>query len=101
MDEPRRIQSIGSLVSQLISRRGYAQIAATNQFQSVIESVIGQGLAAHVTVGKLRRGVLVVFADDSVVIQELTFQKRSILARIEKELPEANVTDLRFKVQAK
>ncbi|MEL6109810.1 MAG: DUF721 domain-containing protein [Planctomycetota bacterium] len=101
MDQPRRIQSIGSLVSQLISRRGYAQIEATNQFQTVVESVVGQGLAGHVTVGKLRRGVLAVFADDSVVVQELMFQKQSILTRIEKELPEANVTDLRFKVQTK
>ena len=74
MSEPRRIQSIGSLVSELISRRGYAQIAANDRFQSVIESAVGQGLAEHVTVGKLRRGVLAVFADDSVVVQELTFQ---------------------------
>ena len=100
-DPKRKIQSIGALVSELISRRGYAQVETNDRFQSVIERVVGQGLAKHVTVGKLRRGVLAVFADDSVIVQELTFQKRSILKRIEEELPEAKVTDLRFKVQAK
>ncbi|MEO1524653.1 MAG: DUF721 domain-containing protein [Planctomycetota bacterium] len=101
MSEPKPIQSIGSLVSQLISRRGYAEIAATDQFHSVIASVVGKSISEQVTVGKLRRGVLAVFATDSVIVQELTFQKRSILSRLAKELPEANVNDLRFKVQAK
>jgi len=93
-----KVQSIGSLVSQLISRRGYAQVAATNQFHDAIAKAVGANLAAVITVGKLNRGVLKVFADDSVTIQELTFQKRAILKSIQKEMPDAKVTDLRFGV---
>jgi predicted nucleic acid-binding Zn ribbon protein len=93
-----KVQSIGSLVSELISRRGYAQIAATSRFHEAISKAVGPNLAAVVTVGKLNRGVLKVFADDSVTIQELTFQKRAILKSIQDELPDANVTDLRFAV---
>ncbi len=96
-----RVQSIGTLVSQLISRRGYAQSAATDQFHSVISAVVGRDLSNEISVGKLNRGVLRVFATDSVTIQELTFQKRAILKRIQSELPESKVTDIRFKVQAK
>ncbi len=98
--EPKKhkVQSIGSLVSQLISRRGYAQVAPTNRFHDAIAAAVGQELAAEITIGKLNRGVLKIFAKDSVTIQELTFQKRSIIKRIEKEMPDAKVTDLRFAV---
>ncbi|MCO8121731.1 DUF721 domain-containing protein [Stieleria sp. TO1_6] len=96
--EKPKVQSIGSLVNQLISRRGYAQVAATDQFHHVISAAVGRDLAGDVTVGKLNRGVLRVFASDSVTIQELMFQKRAIIKRIEKELPDAKVNDIRFKV---
>lgn len=92
------VQSIGSLVSQLISRRGYAQIAATDRFNAAVAAAVGKDLAAEITVGKLNRGVLKIFAKDSVTIQELTFQKRSIIRNIAKEMPDAKVTDLRFGV---
>ena len=97
----RNVQSIGSLVSQLISRRGYAQVAATNQFHDLIASTVGENVAGDITVGKLNRGVLKVFAKDSVTIQELTFQKRSIIRRIAKEMPDAKVKDIRFGVLTK
>lgn len=96
-----RVQSIGSLVNQLISRRGYAQVAATNQFQDMIVAVVGREVGESVTVGKLNRGVLKVFANDSVTIQELMFQKRTIIRRIQKELPDAKVNDIRFAVLTK
>ena len=95
----RQIQSIGSLVSQLISRRGYAQSVANDHFTQAIASVVGNDLVAEVTVGKLNRGVLKIFAGDSVTIQELTFQKRQILAALNQRVPDANVNDLRFAVQ--
>lgn len=98
-EDPRSgTQSIGSLVGQLIARRGYAQVAATSQFQEAIAEAVGSDLARVVTVGKLNRGVLKIFADDSVTIQELTFQKRSILKSIQSRMPDAKVTDLRFAV---
>lgn len=94
----RRVQSIGTLVSQLISRRGYAEAASGDQFRQQIEAVVGTELAASVRVGKLNRGVLKLFATDSVTLQELTFQKRAILRRIQQEMPQAQVSDLRFAV---
>lgn len=55
-------------------------------------------MAGDITVGKLNRGVLKVFAKDSVTIQELTFQKRSIIKRLSKDMPDAKVKDIRFAV---
>ena len=97
----RNVQSIGALVSQLISRRGYAQIAATDKYREAITAAVGKEMADEVTVGKLNRGVLKLFAKDSVTIQELTFQKRSIISRITKEMPDAKITDIRFAVLTK
>ncbi len=82
----------------MISRRGYAQIAATSRFHEAISKAVGPNLAAVITVGKLNRGVLKLFTDDSVTIQELTFRKRTILKSIQEEMPDANVIDLRFAV---
>jgi hypothetical protein len=93
-----QVQSIGSLVSQLISRRGYAQSGVTNQFEQIIRGVLGPGLAKEITVGKLNRGVLKVFAGDSVTVQELMFQKRTLVRRIQAEMPDAKLTDIRFEV---
>lgn len=103
--ERRPVQKIGSLVNQLLARRGYAQIEATEQLHAVISSVLHSDLTEkqlgeQIIVGKISRGVLQVFAADSVILQELTFQKRSILKRIQKEMPQSNITDVRFKVQA-
>lgn len=95
-----RVRKIGSLVNQLMSRRGYAQATVTEELQGVIARGMGVELVASIQVGNLRRGVLQVFASDSVTLQELNFQKRSILRNIQTDLPHANVTDLRFRIQA-
>jgi predicted nucleic acid-binding Zn ribbon protein len=97
--EPRHVRRIGSLVSQLISRRGYAKSFANEELQRVIGTALGEQLQSAIKVGNLRNGVLQVFASDSVTLQELNFQKRKILKSIQEELPEDKVTDLRFRIQ--
>jgi hypothetical protein len=97
-EKRREVRSIGTLVSQLISRRGYAQTGANDQFQAAVAAVIGSELAGEIKIGKLNRGVLKIFARDSVTVQELTFQKPAILKKLQKELPESKITDLRFGV---
>lgn len=96
----KRIQKIGSLVSQLMSRRGYAQVTASNELHDAITSSVGAQLSSSVHVGNLRAGVLHVFASDSVTLQELNFQKRTILRKIQKDLPQSGVNDLRFRIQS-
>ncbi len=94
-----RVRKIGSLVNQLMSRRGYAQATVTSELQSAIVSSVGVELASSLQVGNLRQGVLQVFASDSVTLQELNFQKRLILRKIQQDLPHTGVTDLRFRIQ--
>ena len=96
-----KVQRIGNFVNQLMSRRGYAQVAANDQFLALIAQQVGAGLSDQITIGKLNRGVLKVFANDSVTIQELMFQKRNIIRHIQASMPQANVTDIRFAVLTK
>lgn len=96
-----RVQKMSSLVSQLMSRRGYAQIAVGEEFQASIGAAVGQQLIAAISVGNVKQGVLQIYASDSVTLQELNFQKRKILKRIQQDLPQSKVTDLRFRIQAK
>jgi len=95
-----RVRKIGSLVSQLMSRRGYASITAADQLQQLIETVVSESLHSSFQVGNLRGGVLHVFVTDSVTLQELNFQKRTILRRVQKEKTFQNVVDLRFRIQS-
>ena len=76
-------------------------MAATSQFHDLIAATVGKNVADDITVGKLNRGVLKVFAKDSVTIQELTFQKRSIIKRIAQEMPDSKIKDIRFGVLTK
>lgn len=98
-DKPR-IRRIGSLVSQLISRRGYAQVSANETLQQIIVAEVGEQLGTGFQVGNLRHGVLHVYVSDSVTMQELNFRKRGILKRMQRELPDNKIKDLRFRIQS-
>lgn len=98
-DRGSSARRIGTIVSQLMSRRGYASVASDNALTDSIAASVGPALAGSITVGKLSRGVLHIYAVDSVVMQELTFQKRKILKALNKDHPQATITDIRFRLQ--
>jgi hypothetical protein len=97
--EKPRVRRIGSIVGQLISRRGYAQVSANEAIHQLIVVEVGADLGAGLQVGNLRQGVLQVYASDSVTLQELNFRKRGILKRIQREIPDNKIKDLRFRIQ--
>lgn len=99
MSNKPRVRKVGSIVNQLMARRGYAQVAASEQLQVIIRQAVGSTLGEAVEVGSLKAGKLQLFAADSVSLQELNFQKRVILKKIQTEMPAAKVTELRFRIQ--
>jgi hypothetical protein len=94
-DGPRRIDSI---INQLMARRGYAQVESASELQSTVAAVIGSPLINFVRVGDIKRGVVQLYASDSTAMQELTFQKRKILKRLQQDHAAANITDIRMRV---
>jgi len=91
---------IGALVSQLMARRGYAQVFAAEGLQAIIQAEVGPAIAGSLRVGNVKRGVLHIYVVDSVTMQELTFRQRALLKRIQAEHSEVAITDLRFHISA-
>lgn len=82
-----------------MARRGYAQVFANQQLQQVVAELLGQRLAAGVRVGTLKRGVVEIYADDSVTLQELTFMKRKLIKAMNATMGDAKIRDLRFRIR--
>jgi len=91
-------QRIGEIVTELMSRRGYANVQAAGAWQTAWKETAGPQLAGATRVGKSRRGVLEIVVANSVLIQELTYRKADLLAGLQAQLPDERITDLRFRV---
>jgi predicted nucleic acid-binding Zn ribbon protein len=94
----RRPKKIADIVAQLIHQRGYGRLDTNEQLADAWRAAAGQKVAAASRVSKLQRGKLEVWVGNSTMMQELGFQKQAILAELQRQLPEAKIRDLRFKV---
>jgi predicted nucleic acid-binding Zn ribbon protein len=95
-----RPRLIGDVLGELMSRRGYARIEAGEACAAAWRTAVGEMMASCTRVGAVRRGVLEVLVANSALLQELTFQKRALLARLQQQLPQEKIKSLRFKVGA-
>jgi predicted nucleic acid-binding Zn ribbon protein len=89
---------ISSVINRLMTRRGYARIQASNDWDMAWREAVGQELAQHSRTGNIRRGVLDVFVRNSAVVQELTFCKQRLIKQLARLSPDQKVRDLRFRV---
>jgi predicted nucleic acid-binding Zn ribbon protein len=96
----RRPKRIGDVVAELITTRGYGRIESGRQFDAAWAAAAGELLARSSRAGRLRRGKLEVLVANSTIMQELSFQKHEILARLRQELPDAKIHDIRFHLGA-
>ncbi len=94
----RRPQKMGDVLAELLARRGYARPQAANAYEQAWAAAAGEMLAKHTRVGTVRRGALDVTVANSVLLQELTFQKESILGQLSRLLPDERIASLRFRV---
>lgn len=95
MNAPRRI---GSILNQLMARRGYGQVESSAGLQQSLATAVGKPLSESVRAGNVRRGILHIFASDSTSMQELAFKKRQILRQLQQDHPEAGITEIRTKI---
>ncbi len=94
----RTPQRVGQVVSRLMARRGYGAEKAAALSQQAWQAAVGQALAMHSRPGRSCGGVLEVIVANSMIMQELTFQKQAILEQLKQQLPEMKWHDLRFRV---
>jgi predicted nucleic acid-binding Zn ribbon protein len=89
---------IGSILSELMARRGYARVQSGRAYEAAWRQAAGELAARYTQVGALRRGALEVIVVNSTLVQELTFQKPALLRRLTQLLPDERLQDLRFRV---
>ena len=89
---------VAEIIAQLVHKRGYAQVRSAGEWNDAWRTAAGEAFAAVTEPGLLRRGVLEVTVANSLVMQELTFEKERILAALQAARPDANLKQLRFRV---
>ncbi|MCS5632741.1 MAG: DUF721 domain-containing protein [Planctomycetota bacterium] len=91
------------LVSELLTRRGYARVKAASKLTDVWSDVVGERIAGMTTAGTIRRGMLEVTCKNSAVMQELAFKKHSLVTKLNQKMgSQANqqIQDLKLRVVA-
>jgi predicted nucleic acid-binding Zn ribbon protein len=90
-------RKLGAVVTQLLSRRGYGQLEASDQVMDAWQNVSGN-LGKQSCPGNIRRGVLDVTVKNSAVLQELSFRKQQLLRELKQHIPDAKIRDIHFRV---
>jgi predicted nucleic acid-binding Zn ribbon protein len=92
---------VGKLLDELLQRRNLREPLRIYEIQRRWPSLVGAPTAARTwPTSLLQRGVLVVHVADSTWVQELTYLKAEILAKIQAVVSPEAVTELRFYVSA-
>ncbi len=89
---------IGTILSELMARRGYARVQSAGAYAAAWREAAGELAAEYTRVGSLRRGTLEVIVVNSTLVQELTFQKPTLLKLLARLLPDERLENLRFRV---
>jgi len=91
---------VRDVLSQLLAKRGYAQIQTAAGCEAAWREAVGVKLSADTRPGNVKRGVLEVLVRNSSALQELAFLKSKIVKNLAKRIPEQKIRDLRFRVGA-
>ena len=96
--KPRGPQQIGDILAEMMARKGFARARGEAAYREAWKQSVGEAVAQYTRPGKLSRGLLEVIVANSMLIQELTFQKAALLESLKNKLPDEKIRDLRFKV---
>jgi predicted nucleic acid-binding Zn ribbon protein len=94
----RPVKPMRDVLSQLLAKRGYAQVQTAATCQAAWREAVGEKLAAATRPGNVRRGVLEVLVRNSATLQELAFVKVKAVRTLNQLVPEQKIRDVRFRV---
>ncbi len=86
------------VLSQLLAKKGYAQVQTAATCEAAWREAVGQKLAGDTRPGNVNRGILEVLVRNSAAAHELGFLKTKIVKMLTKLVPEQRICDLRFRV---
>ncbi len=91
-------EPLKEILAQLFTSRGWGRRAARQQLENAWAEAVGVQHQSHTRVTQIRRGILEVEVDSAILLQELaSFQKRGLLEKMKKAVPNQGIKDLRFK----
>ena len=91
-------EPIANIITELFARRGLGQRQAVAQRERAWQDAVGEEMARHTRCGNIRRGRLEIIVANSLLMQELTFQKPDILTKLSVSLTETKIEDIKFRV---
>lgn len=89
---------IGSVMRRLLNTKGYGAVKSSQSLEETWPKIVDAKLISSTRLGKISRGALLVEANSSQALQELHFQQRTILKRLQTELPEQKITRLTLRL---
>ena len=96
--ERREPESIGNILAELMSQKGFGRIRGAEALDEAWRAAAGDSVCQYSRVAALRRGRLEVVVANSMLIQELTYQKNALLKTLRERLPDEKIREMRFRV---
>jgi predicted nucleic acid-binding Zn ribbon protein len=91
-----RAAPIGALLPRVLSRLGLAEDLDRWRAVNDWAVIAGEGLARYTQAVRIDGDVLVVEADNSSVLFEISHRKQDLLARVQAHLTVGRIADVRF-----
>jgi predicted nucleic acid-binding Zn ribbon protein len=91
-------KKMGDVVSQLLVKRGYANVQQASALDAVWNAAVGERFVTQSKAGQVKRGVLEVFVTNSAVIHELTFVKAKLIKLLAVSAADHKIRDIKFRV---
>ena len=95
-----RAKTISSVMDRLLVEKGYAAQQSNQILEEQWRIAVGDELFSQSRVGKVQRGVLTVFAVNTIILSEFEYSKSKALRHLKSALPEFKIRDIRFRISS-
>ena len=96
---PRGVEPLGAVVARVVKRVSGAGARAAEQIEAAWKEVVSDRVWAHTRPVGIRRGVVTIEVDNSVLLQELAaFEKALLVEGLRARVNRVYVEDLRFRL---
>jgi hypothetical protein len=90
----KQAEKVGSLLKKVFGERGMDERLSRYQAWLIWDKVVGEQIASRARPLRFRKGVLEVQVDHPVWMQQLQMLKPQILDKLNRQLPNAEITDI-------
>jgi predicted nucleic acid-binding Zn ribbon protein len=87
---------ISDVLNSVLGKYGLAEAVEHVDYVKYWREIVGSTIAERTRVDRYYRGSLTVRVANSAWLQELTFHKDLIIKRLQAEVPEGSLSDIRF-----